>query len=135
LLSHTDFPSPSFRKEKIRPLDDSAHRMRSRRMDLTEPSTVFRVSTTLLRRSLQRGQVDPRPLGRHQAWDADVESDLLRLLLESFRDGHTRPQSSCHRWDGKNTIPRSRRIRFTPSLARTLIHFSCPVPFSKRTDA
>jgi hypothetical protein len=87
LLSHSDFPLLSLRVHQIRFPDDCIRRMPSQPMEIKELSNVFRVTTAVLWKSSQRGPVDPQPLGPHQALDADVESEIVTLLLLSYRDG------------------------------------------------
>jgi hypothetical protein len=97
LLSHSYFLSLSLRVRQIRFPDDHARRMLSQPMEIKELSTVFGVTTVVLWKSLQSEPVYPLSLIRHQALGADVESEIVTLLILSYRDGQATTQNTCHK--------------------------------------
>jgi hypothetical protein len=59
----------------------------NRTIHLNELSTLFDTTERTVRRALARRPDDPVPLGRHCALDADIESSLITMLLDTFQRG------------------------------------------------
>lgn len=49
---------------------------------------VFQVTTKTIRRWINNGPMDPKPLGRHAALSDEIEIELIRMLIQKGDEGH-----------------------------------------------
>jgi hypothetical protein len=87
LLSHSEFPLLQFRSHQICFLHDYPCNRLNRPLNTTELSTVFEVRTAVIRRILRKRPESPQPPGRHQALDPAIESAIVTLVLDAFKNG------------------------------------------------
>jgi hypothetical protein len=113
LLSHSECPSLQFRSHRICFLHDYLCNGLNCPLNTTELSTVFKVTMAVIHRILRKWSEDSQPPGRHQALDPAIESAIVTLVLDAFKNG-------------KGMTPKELlqivRETYNPKLAKDWVH-------------